>query len=50
MPKADTAFQEISETLLMYEAVTYYNLAACHQRNINSSLQANYTLCDKYLT
>ena len=35
MPRGDTSYPEIKETLLMYEAVTNYNLAACHQRNVN---------------
>jgi len=49
MPRGDSAYAEIKETLLMYEAVTNYNQAACHQRNMNTSLQVNYALCDRYL-
>ncbi len=47
MPKEDSACKEIRETLLMYEAVTNYNLAACHQRSFTTS--AMYLLCDRYL-
>lgn len=31
MPHDDVAYGEIRETLLIYEAVTNYNLAACYQ-------------------
>jgi hypothetical protein len=43
---SDPAQTEIQETQLIYQAVTHYNLAACYQRNLNSSMAENYQLCD----